>query len=358
VALADGRTQLLPSAPISGPTGAYFIWPLNQRIGAARLRHATVQPLTRWQEGDSVTWVVFAIHGVRAELSLDADSIRTLQLPAGLTSETQAGVLTVMVNGTLLQPTLLHLTDRDGLGHRVMLLPHAHADRCVHLHLAGRPRLLISKQAVHAEGDTVVLFGPGPAALQMWPADDITGTPGWASWTRPAGAPDELPVSWALLVDQQQPPARRDGPPVAWRGRRVPLAPDDAAYAAGTQLHITPEAPCPAGQRVMLGIDYIGDAARLLADGALVDDQFADGEPWTVGIHRFLRTDGSWPAFTLQIVPADPELPIFLEDAARARLQAAAPRRAALIGLQARVWHRTRLNFAPTAAHEAPAWLD
>jgi hypothetical protein len=352
----SGAAQALPGTPVSLPSGAYFIWPVGQTIGSARLRHATVQPLTRWRDGTRTTWVAFAIDGVRAELAFDAHSVRTLQLPAGLTSASQAGVLTVTLSGTLTQPALLTLTDRDGQTHRVMLLSQSHADRCLRLPLRGQPRLVISEQAVHAEGDTVVLFGPGPAALQLWPADDLAGGANWASWARSADTPDTLPVNVQVLSDNQQPPERRDGPYVAWRKRRVPLAPDDAAYAGGLQLRITPEAPCPAGQRVMLTVDYVGDTARLLADAVMVDDQFADGEPWTIGIHRFLRTDGSWPTFTLQIVPADPELPIFLEHPARARLQAAAPRRAKLVGLQARVWHRTRLGFPPAPA--TPTWLD
>jgi hypothetical protein len=86
-----------------------------------------------------------------------------------------------------------------------------------------------------------------------------------------------------------------------------------------------------------------------------VDDQFADGEPWFIGLHRFLRPDGSWPEFELRVVPADPGLPIFLETAARARLQAAAPRRAGVLAAGARILRRARLHFR---SNEAPQWLD
>jgi hypothetical protein len=106
---------------------------------------------------------------------------------------------------------------------------------------------------------------------------------------------------------------------------------------------------------VLLELDYLGDAARLYADGRLVDDQFADGEPWLIGLHRFLRADGSWPDFELRIVPANPELAVFLEPAARERMLAAAPRRAGVLAADARILCRSRLQFRP---NEAPQWLD
>lgn len=106
---------------------------------------------------------------------------------------------------------------------------------------------------------------------------------------------------------------------------------------------------------MLLELDYLGDAARLYADGVLVDDQFADGEPWLIGLHRFLRADGTWPDFELRIVPANPGLPIFLEVAARERLLAAAPRRAGVLTARARILRRSRLQFRP---NEAPQWLD
>ena len=185
--------------------------------------------------------------------------------------------------------------------------------------------------------------------------DQIAGVDeGFASWSDTPAAPDTLPVRWQIMCDAQQPPARRDGPFVEWRGRRVPLAPADAAYEAGMQLRIELDAPCPPGTRVLLSLDYLGDAARLWADGVLVDDQFADGQAWHIGLHRFLRDDGRWPEFRLQIVPADPDLPIFLEEGARRRLEAAAPQRAAVLSVEARVWRRARLQFE---AGEAPTWL-
>ena len=66
-------------------------------------------------------------------------------------------------------------------------------------------------------------------------------------------------------------------------------------------------------------MDYQGDAARLLANGKLLDDDFYNGETWQVGLRRY-RTDGVVPPLTLQILPLRSDAPIFLEPAVRAAL--------------------------------------
>ncbi len=355
LALPGGGAQVLPVAPIDVPRGAYFIWPLNQRIGGALLRHATLQPLTRWSEGASVTWVGFAPQGIASELSFDVASVRSLLPAAGVRADVLGTTLMVHVEPDAALPLVLQLVDADGIDHRLVLLSQAQADACSRHELAGRQRLVIGDEPLHAEGDIVVVLGTARPELHVWPADDLQGGAGFTRWERAADDADELPVRWHVTHDAQVPPAPRDGPVVSWRGRAVPLAPADAAYEQGMQVRLEPAAPCAAGTRVLLALDYIGDAARLLVDGELVDDQFADGEPWIIGLHRFVRADGSWPKLELQIVPANPELPIFLEERARERLAAAAPHRAGVLGATARVLRRSRLKFQP---NEAPQWLD
>jgi hypothetical protein len=126
----------------------------------------------------------------------------------------------------------------------------------------------------------------------------------------------------------------------------VPLAPHDASYQRATRLRLRVPEAIPTDQgRVILAIDYLGDAARLYADGQLVDDHFFDGEPWLVGIDRFASA-GRWPVLELAIIAAGAAgaLPVFLEAAARNR-QAQASSTAALCSARA-VWWRT-MRFDP-----------
>lgn len=351
----NDRTQAVPAGPVRVPAGSYFIWPLNQRIGAACLRHSTAQPLTRWSEGASVTWVAFAVHGIEVEFCFDPGTVTSLPLGAPVQADTGDFGLRLRVASDAALPLVLPLRDAAGITHRVVLLSLAQADACSRQRVAGRERLLVCDAGLHVEDDTAVVLAAGAVQVRCWPADDLGAGDDFATWTRTDDAPAHLSIDVHVTRDGQTSPVPRDGPLVAWRGRTVPVPPDDAAYDTGLHARIVPVAPCPHDARVMLELDYLGDAARLYADGVLVDDQFADGEPWIIGLHRFLRADGSWPDFELRIVPANPELPIFLERAARERLLAAAPRRAGVLATGARILRRSRLQFR---SNEAPQWLD
>ena len=220
------------------------------------------------------------------------------------------------------RPVVFDVTDSNGVVHIVVLLSRDLADQCLHVQVRGRDRLLISRHAVRLDGAELVVAVPNDeaGALQVFPCDDLPGAAGAFMTLCADLACIEAPgVDVELLQVNATPPALRWGPRVAWREKSTPLAPPDAAYAAATRLRlkIPPGVPCDRG-RVLLTLDYVGDAARLYADGQLVDDHFYDGEPWAIGIDRFVR-GGVWPQFELAILAADPDLPIFLEPAARAR---------------------------------------
>jgi hypothetical protein len=230
--------------------------------------------------------------------------------------------------------------------------------------------LVLCADGVHVDGDALVVAAPHDqeSVIRVYPADDLGRGPGatrsgdFVDQTAPpfggaaaqgrapvveyrAGAVPTIfrPVEVEQVTDEPQPPPLVMGPAVSWRKGPVPLAPDDACYERATRLRLRLPDEIPTRQgRVLLTLDYLGDAARLYADGQLVDDHFYDGEPWLVGVDRFASA-GRWPTFELAIIAAG-DLPIFMEPAARARL-AEASSRAELRSARA-VWWRTA-RFEP-----------
>jgi hypothetical protein len=225
----SGRGQRVPSAPVFVPGGSYFIWPLNQMVGAACLRHSTAQPLTRWSEGASVTWVAFAVPGIAPEFCFDEGALSSLPLGAPVQVATGEFGLRLRVASDAALPLVLPVRDAAGATHRIVLLSRAQADACSRQRLAGRERLLLCDSGLHVEGDTAVVLAAGAAQVRCWPADDLGTTEDFATWTRPSDAPASLPVAVQVKHDSQLPPVPREGPLVAWRGRAVPVPPDDAA---------------------------------------------------------------------------------------------------------------------------------
>jgi hypothetical protein len=359
---ADGQTQMVPSRPVSVDSGAYFVWPLGQRLGTVVMRHATVQPLKRWDENGSVTWVGFALPGMPVELCFE----NLAELPLLPTSWRQQaggdGSVLLHIPAEAAWPCVLPLIDSSGARHRVVLLDRAQADAASRHVLAGRERLVLCEHgAVQVGADTLSLDLPGdaPARIGVFPADDLGAPPdAFLSLDRPLPAAPSLSARMTVLQSAQEPPAPREGPFIAWRGRSVPRPPLPEAYEAGMRVQIELDGAVPDDKRVMLEIGFIGDTAQLWADGELVDDHFFDGEAWAVGIDRFVRRQGGtkrWPSLELRIVPVDPSLAIFLEDAARMALESAAPLRAAVRWLSLDTWRSVRLQFE---AGRGAQWQD
>jgi hypothetical protein len=329
-------------------SGAHFIWPIGQRIGAAVLRYATVQPLTRIVESGHQTWVAFSHPTIAVELCFEPSSMGAFDVPAAWLSRSPQGL--VLRPPATRAPQWLHFVDVQGQRHSLLLLTRALADQCYRPTLCGRDRLVLCAHGVHVErGDTLVVSAPHDelTTVRLFPADDLQHDgliDGFAELTL-KGAPRVLPeVEFDVLHDQQYLPAVRMGPPVSWRKGPVPLAPDDAEFRSATHIHLQLDERWRSEEgRVLLDIDYVGDAARLYADGELVDDNFNDGEAWIVGIDRYAR-DGHWPRFELRIVAARPDLPIFLEAAARYRV-ATATGRAYLRGVRATLWRSSHLRL-------------
>lgn len=318
----SGRAAIeLP--PVEVPTGAYFLWPIGLRVGGAVLRHATAQPLTRWVEDGHQTLVLFAHPWTAAELCFEPASVSRIDAPAAWTVETERG-LTVRPPAAS-EPQFLRVVDSGGVSHTVVLLSAGLADQCLCVRLHGRDRLVLCADPVYAEGDNLVVSTPHHrrGRLSIYPADDLDGgADGFAAHDVGADPIELPPVHVEQLADNRVPPPVRLGPHVSWRKGPVPLAPEEAHYEAASRWRLRLPDAIPADQgRVLLVLDYVGDAARLHANGALVDDHFYDGEPWSVGVDR-LAAGGRWPELELVIVAAQADPPIFMEAAARRRLAA------------------------------------
>jgi hypothetical protein len=70
---------------------------------------------------------------------------------------------------------------------------------------------------------------------------------------------------------------------------------DDAAVY---QLNIPSSAQ---GRKLMLDLHYIGDAARLYVGDKLYDDNFYNGDPFSIALWRIPTSD--WPNIRLKILP-------------------------------------------------------
>ena len=370
----DGGMLRLPSeGGIALRAGAAFIWPVGQRLGAARLRQATVQPMARWTEDNGdVVWAGFSLEGIAAELVFDAKGIAVIEVRGGHV-ERRGESWHVRLDSRDL-PRLVSVRDVEGRDHRVLVLAERDAHATAKVSIGGRERLLWSSHpATVGEGGRVRLDGPADqeASVRVFPADGLGGrredlAVEWAVWavdatvpvSQPPSPPPSPPVGGegvlgarqtqvageggygatvvaTLLQAAGEPPALRWGPHVPWRDGPVPLVPDEAAHAAEARWALALSDELPVG-RLWLTLELTGDVARLLIDDVVVDDRFCDGSPWTIAIDRFRRADGGWPVITLALLPIAADLPVFLEPDARAQ-GVGAVLRGATLGIERRI---------------------
>ena len=381
---ADGGALRLPSeGGVALRPGAAFIWPVGHRLGAARLRQATVQPMARWTGADGdVVWTGFSLEGIAAELVFDAQGLATIEVRGGHVE--RRGEVWVVRLDSREGPRLVSVRDTAGRMHRVLVLSEDAAAATAKVRIGGRERLMWSSHpatvGVGADGEFIGMdAGVEEAAwVRVFPAEGLGGgreelAVEWAVWSFAAGmsgaggrwpSPSPSPaiggegmteaasgngngngngggggggdrdggearLAVALMQAAGEPPALRWGPHVPWRDGPVPLVPDETARAAEAHWAIVPSDGLPRG-RVWLTLELVGDVARLEVDGFVVDDRFCDGSPWTIAIDRWRRADGAWPSITLAVLPIAADLPVFLEPEARALGAGAALRRATL----------------------------
>ncbi|MFO1338337.1 MAG: beta-galactosidase [Burkholderiaceae bacterium] len=337
---AEGDALTLPlGQPLSLQPGMAFVWPVGLRLGAARLRHATLQPFTRWAEPDGGELLVLvALPGVPLELAFERAGLATLTAAPGGPGEVhEADGLLLWQAPDLPEATALALTDAQGRAHRLLLLPQAQAERCQHRHWRGRKRLLCSSHPAVVDEATgaVSLLHPAheAAELAVYPADGLAdGLAGagfaptprggalWACCAWPARARGPWPLATRLLRPAGAPAPLRWGPHLAWRHGPVPLVPGEADQArAGLWALALPDdlaLDTAAGEQAWLTLRLAGDVARFLVDGEVVDDRFCDGTPWTIGLHRWLG-GGRRPSLAVAVLPLAEDLPVFLEAGAR-----------------------------------------
>lgn len=337
--------------------GVSCIWPFGLALGAATVAYATMQPLTRWHTAQGQVLVLFAVPGVNPQLVLEGDHVLQVQTASPSASVQQVQGQWQIEPRHDAYPAVVQVLTDDGQYHQVVLLSAQQADQAQRLELAGQQRLVISQWVLYQQGGALVFQVPNGCHAQahVFPSDGLGAgnADGWLvlGGEQAAGAQPDTALDAALAVQcvslQEQPiaPPVRMGPYVAWRKCSVPLAPPDDAYEQASQWEIVLPTTGPGdAQRVILALDYVGDGARLYANGQLVDDHYWDGETWRIGIDRF-AVQGSWPCFVLKVIAANPALPIYLEDKARALLRAH-PQGVGVLSAQLQCWREERVVFS------------
>ncbi len=267
------------------------ILPFNLRLdGGVLLKYATAQLLTKVsspETGAAPTYVFFAPKGMRAEFALDRTTYGHIAVTGGTVQEEDGWSYIIVepnshndavgagdpVRGTGNAPArdIAHMWLQSLKGHEVeiLVLSEEEAHRCWKMHVWGRERLVFSDALVLWENESLNLYwrGEESASVAIYPPliEGIKAEQGQLARTE-----EKHFTRFALTMPEYK-------SAVAMRQ----LDTDTVAIAIpiGTREGI---------QELFVRIDYIGDMAHGYLAGQLVSDHFANGQPWEIGLKRFI----------------------------------------------------------------------
>ena len=314
----------IPEKPIDIPSGAYFIWPFNLNLGGSTLKYATAQLFTRITEHDRVTYFFVETPGVPNEFVIKKAPGLALVADGALVQERKDDFAIFKVPMGLNHG--IQIRQRNGGEIRLILLSSRDAENTWRAEIVGSLHLLETEQDFYEDGKSIVLQSDGDArcAFTLFPPThgalrlaggslERLGTGEEAHYT--GSVPEVHPeIRIEELGEASQAPPVKLGPQLAWRPRGVAMVPDDSAFdlAAKWRISIPRESRSTTVSNLLLEITYTGNIARLSANGHLLDDDFYNGLPWTIGVERFLPNldNGS---LELSILPLRKDAPIFIE---------------------------------------------
>jgi hypothetical protein len=330
IRLPQGTLQV-PRRPVAIPSGSYFIWPFNLRVGGVTLRYSTAQVFTRLDAGGlngSVPVIYFeAIKGIPAEFAFDASTVRSLDTASG--KITREGNTTYVAD---VQPGMgasIDIVAQDGRKIRFVALSAEEAENAWKVRVEGQDRLLITAQDFFADpasphqqiwlrsiGDAHFNFSIAPpptvplaSTLQLTTLSTRTG---YTSYTAQA-AEFKSEFKWSQTQAAGEAPPVKLGPPSAWRSNGVATAPSEGELPQAGKWSIRLQPGAANGlSELFLEIKYAGDVARLSQGSRLLTDDFFNGRPWCIGLRRFLDPQGGTD-LDLSVLPLRKDAPVYFE---------------------------------------------
>ncbi|MCA2225186.1 beta-galactosidase [Nonomuraea aurantiaca] len=342
-----GRELVVPSEPVTVPSGAFFIWPLARPIGRSVLLTATAQPVCVIDGAEPVQ-VLTQTAGIPVELVFDGATVTAIDGPATVTDGDDGG------NGSKggksgaggkvvvrdLRPgvdCLLRVTAADGSRAHVLVLDEENALTATRAKVWGRDRLILSSRPAVVDGDRLILYGGGPGdLLRVFPGPnkeydgcEVIELPAQSveALSAETVAPEAPSVKTASpgagreFAEVEQVvaagPARR---PVIDAASGRASAPTDQDFEHAAVYRVTvPAVLLDSGEEVLLRLDWSGDVGRAYIGGRLVADRFWYGPCWEIGLRRFREELLEHGVIELRLLPFAQDAPVYVPPRTRGR---------------------------------------
>ncbi|TVR49569.1 MAG: glycosyl hydrolase family 35 [Puniceicoccaceae bacterium] len=294
----DGSELLLPSRPVTLPSGQSVVWPFGwDLVPGVCLDHATAWPLGSVEAADGRTVFLGAVDGVPVELAVNGEPPRRVDPGRRVAAEWRSQ------DSTLVRMVVLDETDSLAL----WFLPWR-----------GRERALLASGALRIEGRRLLLTCRGRDAPQVavYPPIDDHASAGRLFDEIPMVAEGGLqPAEVGLRLLREAGPPREI--PLGWTTPPVAVAPEVKDFEAAAAWEVRLPGDWGIGTTPRLRFFYRGDVARVLLGGHLVLDDFYNGDPLEFDLRPHAEVLAGGERLIFEVLPLRADAPILLPESVR-----------------------------------------
>ena len=312
--LADG-TLTFPSEPATIPAGSRFIWPFNLDLGhGARLLHASAQLVCEVKDGNTRTLFFAETPGVAAEFSFAESGAKVKTSSGKLTRDKTRALLTKLKPDT---DPFARIEDKTG-ATQLVLLTEADSLALWKGHWQGRDRAFLTRAGLVIDGDNVRLSSESPQALTLavHPAPEkVTSGETKVSSTadglfRRFSLPDPEAATLTATDEKRRDAGTPRAIPLGKAPKPVAAAPENSDFAEAAVWRVKLPGNIDPALHSRLRIRYIGDVARVTFNGALLTDDFYNGNAFEVGLSDIKNL--IFGELQISILPLKKDAPIHL----------------------------------------------
>ena len=321
------RTMEVPAHPVTLPSGAYCIWPVNLDLDGIELLYSTAQPLQRIQTEGSITYFFIAAPGIIPEFAFSKDQAASLRSHNAKTIT--SGDMTIVRLAPSMSPAF-EFVNVKGLTVRVVVLDHESAMNVTRVRFAGEERLILSAAEVFADNQQMTLRSLGtPAfAFRTFPPlpSDVAGSLVLTRLTdRRTAFTDYSASATPIQTSIQATSVTRRSEASSGTGNSDSIPPQ--SFIDKSPMWTIAALPKATNDqvRLFLKIKYVADMARLSDGSRLLADDFYNGTPWQVSLSRLVQLM-TGKTLTLTLVPWRAPQRIILESRVKQTIENLEPR--------------------------------
>jgi hypothetical protein len=265
----DGELRIPSDTKFALKNEAAAIFPFNLDFGGVKVRYATAQPLASLPRENGAHYAFVAIDGIEPEFAFDSKKAQQIQSKdCRITNSADLAIVHCPANAV----SEFTVENEDGQPVTFAVFPKSMALKAWLVDTKKGKTLLFSDSVILSSPDGIDAYNIGSNAFSFAAYPSLPEAPkhkNVAVTSTSAAHPsmsaysltsvDAEPFVHSKVVDRKTVTVSSDGP-------TLPEGIDD----------------------VFLDIDYTGDVGLAFINGELVDDHFYFGQPWRIGLKRFL----------------------------------------------------------------------